>query len=257
MVFTQLERTFDGEETRQWLAERWHHSIFYIAAYILFLYVGKSYMQSKKPMNLRTALIAWNGALALFSIIGTARIMPDFLGTWMKEGFRNSYCHMNSSYYEGVNGFWVYMFHLSKLFELGDTVFLVLRKRPVIFLHWYHHASVLLYTWLTYPMDTAPLRWGVGMNFTVHAVMYTYYTLRAAGYTFPKWLPPIITSMQILQFVVGTWVTFDSFYLSLHGACEINKWSAIFSLLMYVSYLVLFVNFFYHAYIKKGKKRVE
>lgn len=39
------------------------------------------------------------------------------------------------------------MFVFSKVPELGDTVFIILRKRPLIFLHWYHHVTVLLYTW--------------------------------------------------------------------------------------------------------------
>lgn len=47
----------------------------------------------------------------------------------------------------GPASFWACMFAFSKIAELGDTLFLVLRKRPVIFLHWYHHAVVLIYCW--------------------------------------------------------------------------------------------------------------
>jgi len=259
MAFT-LERSFDGESTRQWLAERWHLAVLYTAIYLTIIFAGKSYMQTKQPLQLRKALIFWNGALAIFSIFGTLRIMPEFLGTLTRDGFRNSYCRISDYYYEGVNGFWVYLFHLSKLFELGDTIFLVLRKRPVIFLHWYHHASVLMYTWLTYPENTAPVRWGVGMNFTVHSIMYVYYTVRAAGYNCPKWLPPIITTVQIAQFVIGVWVTFDAWWSLVVGEgrqCDITWFSASLSLFMYLSYLVLFGNFFFQAYIKKNKRRIE
>lgn len=47
-------------------------------------------------------------------------------------------------FFEGSSGLWTWLFCLSKLAELGDTIFIVLRKRPLIFLHWYSHLKVLL-----------------------------------------------------------------------------------------------------------------
>ena len=35
-----------------------------------------------------------------------------------------------------VAGYWTFMFVMSKVPELGDTIFIVLRKQPLIFLHW-------------------------------------------------------------------------------------------------------------------------
>ena len=53
------------------------------------------------------------------------------------------YAMCDSRLYAGstVGGLWAFLFPLSKLFELVDTVFILLRKRNVIFLHWYHHLS--------------------------------------------------------------------------------------------------------------------
>ena len=39
---------------------------------------------------------------------------------------------------------------LSKVPETIDTLFIVLRRQPLIFLHWYHHASVLVYCFYRY-----------------------------------------------------------------------------------------------------------
>ena len=38
--------------------------------------------------------------------------------------------------------------------ELGDTVFIVLRKTNLIFLHWYHHIATLIYCWNAYAEQT-------------------------------------------------------------------------------------------------------
>lgn len=52
--------------------------------------------------------------------------------------------------------------------ELGDTIFVVLRKKPLIFLHWYHHVTVLLYCWHSYYEQTTYGLYFVSMNYTVH-----------------------------------------------------------------------------------------
>lgn len=40
------------------------------------------------------------------------------------------------SYGDNATGFWCLIFAVSKVFELLDTVFVILRKKPLIFLHW-------------------------------------------------------------------------------------------------------------------------
>ena len=46
-------------------------------------------------------------------------------------------------YGSGAVILWMSFFTVSKIFELGDTFFVVVRKRPLILLHWYHHVTVL------------------------------------------------------------------------------------------------------------------
>ena len=78
---------------------------------------------------------------------------------------------------------WGWIFALSKIVEFGDTAFLVLRKSPLSFLHWYHHITVCVYTWYALtPTPSALSTWFGPMNFTAHTFMYSYYALRSAGY---------------------------------------------------------------------------
>lgn len=66
-----------------------------------------------------------------------------------------------------VTAHWYLFFALSKFTELGDTVFLVLRKRPLTFLHCYHHCSVMVYTFNAGAEHLACGRWFMWMNLTV------------------------------------------------------------------------------------------
>ena len=45
---------------------------------------------------------------------------------------------------QGSTHTWVLLFIVSKLFELGDTLFLAAQQKPVMFLHWWVALRLLL-----------------------------------------------------------------------------------------------------------------
>jgi len=147
------------------------------------------------------------------------------------------------------------MFTLSKVPELGDTVFIVLRKQPLIFLHWYHHVTVLLYTWYSYSDYIATARWFVCMNYLVHSVMYSYYALKALRVKVPKFIAMIITSLQLAQMVMGTAVNIWAYQVKQDGnECHVSVENIKISLAMYSSYFILFAQFFYRVYFQKPRE---
>lgn len=152
-----------------------------------------------------------------------------------------------------VCGFWTWLFVLSKLPELGDTLFIVLRKQPLIFLHWYHHITVLIYTWFSYTEYTSSARWFIVMNYCVHSIMYSYYALRAMRFKPPRFIMMVITSLQLLQMVVGTMINIWAHnFLTTGGgrsSCHISPINIKLSIAMYLSYFVLFAQFFHKSYL--------
>ena len=75
--------------------------------YLLLIYLGRKWMASRPPFNLRTSLAAWSGALALFSILGflrnnsaefctsltlNCRTAPELLHILSSKGLRGSVC---------------------------------------------------------------------------------------------------------------------------------------------------------------------
>ena len=77
------------------------------------------------------------------------------------ESVRIMYVHVPSA--------WMALFIYSKIPELFDTFFIVARQSPLIFLHWYHHLTVLLYCWHSYATEAPHALYFVAMNFCCHA----------------------------------------------------------------------------------------
>jgi len=143
---------------------------------------------------------------------------------------------------------------LSKMVELGDTAFIVLRKQPLIFLHWYHHITVLIYTWFTYEAYEPPLRYFMTMNMFVHALMYSYYALKSLKVKIPRNWAMMITCLQLSQMVVGVTINIYSLYVkAMNVPCALGWENINLALTMYASYFVLFANFFHKAYLNKSK----
>lgn len=95
------------------------------------------------------------------------------------------------------------------------------------------------------------------MNYLVHSFMYTYYALRAMKFIFPKWVNIFITSLQLVQMIMGIAVNIIAYQALNEGRFCVNNYKNIqFALVMYLSYFVLFAQFFYVTYIA-GKPRLH
>ena len=149
------------------------------------------------------------------------------------------------------------MFTLSKVIELGDTLFVVLRKSPLTFLHWYHHITVLMYCFYSLKNGYEIGFWFGGINFLVHTIMYSYYALKAMGYRLPSAVAQLITVLQIVQMIIGTILNVLSLQIK-SGVfdCDVPYGSAYSGLAMYTTYMVLFLNFFYQRYIRRKPKTI-
>jgi len=144
--------------------------------------------------------------------------------------------------------------------ELIDTFFILIHKKQLILLHWYHHISVLAYCWHSYVTKAPPGIIFCAMNYAVHAIMYFYYFLMAVKCK-PKWFNSMyITVSQISQMVVGVIVTILGFVIpSRYGKelCHIKTENNMAALIMYGSYLLLFLQFFFKRYKVKGGKKTQ
>ena len=244
-----FERDFEPEKGVQWFAEKWHYSLWYSALYLLFVFGGSRYMQNRAHFKLRTPLAMWSGALAFFSILGAVRTAPEVYHSLFKRSFQYSVC-IPSFQYEPPSSFWLFLFVHAKALELGDTVFIVLRKQQLIFLHWYHHITVLIYCYYSLGQDIGPARYFCFINFTIHSLMYSYYALKALKFPVPKWINVVITLLQLFQMMVGVFINFMIVVYQSKGLmCNLST-LIVMTFIMYGSYFVLFAHFFHTAYMK-------
>lgn len=244
-----FERQFDDRLANEWFQENCGVAILLSGIYAAGIYFGRLFMKDRQKLDLRTPLMLWSLCLAVFSVFGAMRTSWYLINVLSSYGFRQSVCD-TAFYGTPVSKFWAFAFTLSKVPELGDTVFIVLRKQRLIFLHWYHHITVLVYTWYSYRDRVAGGGWFMSMNFSVHAIMYSYYAAKAGGLRVPRPVALLITTMQIVQMIVGLSVTGLVYIWRDDIHCVSNTNNIMCGSVMYLSYLLLFSIFFYQSYIR-------
>jgi len=250
------------ERTTSFMQENWVPTSYKITmAYLAIVYLGQKWMESfpaldNRPMNAILAL--WNFTFSAFSGVAAYRLLPELFNTLSHYGFTGSMCRNGDYYTNPSTGFWGWMFVMSKMPELGDTVFLIVRKKPVIFLHWYHHALTFLYATLTYAEMQAWCRWSLALNLTVHTIMYFYFGMQALRVKFPRYVAKFITTIQLVQFVISCYIFVSLVNIKITESVPncAASWNVLsIGALMYLSYLYLFGQFFYNSYIRPNARK--
>lgn len=146
-----------------------------------------------------------------------------------------------------------YIFLLSKIYELLDTVILLIRRRPLTFLHVWHHSTVPFEVWGWLDQKVSLGLYGMWFNTAVHVVMYAYYAIVLSGYRVQAKI--LITFSQIIQFITGflSLIPFLFLHLSRPPGCE-GTTGLLLSSVINGSYLLLFIMFYRNTYIRKKIK---
>ncbi|RSH90422.1 hypothetical protein EHS25_001027 [Saitozyma podzolica] len=159
---------------------------------------------SRSPFKLTFLFQIHNLILTSGSLVLLLLMLEEIVPLYFKHGFYWSICHP-AAFTPRLISFYMVNYYI-KYVELIDTVFLVLKKKPLQFLHVFHHAAtaVLCYTQLE---GETSVQWVViTLNLTVHVIMYYYYYATTGGAKI--WWKKYLTTLQITQFVIDLFIVY-------------------------------------------------
>ncbi|KAH8810767.1 GNS1/SUR4 family-domain-containing protein [Xylogone sp. PMI_703] len=226
-----------------------------IGLYYVLIFGGRKIMEGRPAFKLQRAFMVHNFYLTVISSGLLALFLEQLIPSLWKAGV---FCNICRTEYGWTNRLEVlyYLNYLTKYLEFLDTCFLVLRKKPLTFLHTYHHGATafLCYTQL---VGQTPVSWvPITLNLTVHTVMYFYYFQSARGVR--CWWKEYITIMQIVQFIIDLgFIYFCAYRLRIFALsdnpCDGGTTAALTGVVTLTSYLFLFIAFYFTTYKTGGK----
>lgn len=227
-------------------------TLYYVVMYLALQRV----MVKRKPVDIPRFLFVHNMALCVASLglglwltyILLAQLIVEGLSPFELICARRMHenGHLHAIYY--INSAF-------KFWEFTDTFLLLVRKKPVAFLHSYHHAATLVLTYVQL-VEHSTAQWvPIVLNLWVHVFMYYYYAMSALGVR--VWWKKHLTTLQIAQFVIDIVVIGYAYAVFIGGgfsedACYGTSKAAVVGGVILASYLVLFVRFFFQTYKKSA-----
>lgn len=256
--YSYLELIFSkgDDRTRDWpMMGSPVYVVSILAAYLYFcVSLGPRLMKNREAFNIRPIVVAYNVIMVGLSFFFCGLTLNlTYIG--QQIGPYNIVCQ-GTSRTDTVLLYWGWWYMLTKIGELIDTVFFVLRKKNnhISFLHLLHHSLALATVWMDINNGiTGQVAMFPILNTAVHVVMYSYYGITALPESIRPnlWWKKYVTQFQIVQF----------FALMVHGLmpfvfdCGFPKTMASFMVLEAALFTCLFSDFYYKNYIKGHDER--
>lgn len=97
------------------------------------------------------------------------------------------------------------------------------------------------------------LGWNAALNFSIHFLTYSYYTVTAMGIRVPTSIAMVITTSQMVQ-MTGFLIINISVLFWNDKLCQVSWPMFFFSTSFFITLLALFSNFFIKTYLSSTRK---
>lgn len=213
---------------------------------------GPILMKKRKPFDLTFILIVYNFIQVIgCTIIGLIGAYYGFIK--YKYNFTCEPVDYSSSEHGMAILNLTYGYFMFKIFDLLDTVFIVLKKKEsqLTFLHCYHHCGMVFMVYIASKWLPGGTGFMLGfVNTFVHSIMYFYYFITGFKTELKQsiWWKKHITQVQLIQFAI----LFIHFFRSAFADdCSFPKSLSFLVGLQNLFMLALFSDFYYKSYVKK------
>jgi len=229
----------------------WNSVIGVVCFYLITIYCLKKWMEDRKRFDLKWVVLIHNSILSILSLTMMIGMLYEVANRFISDNYQIKclLCDPDKKLAIGKQIGWFYIFFLSKYYELFDTVIICLKKRPIIFLHVYHHCITIVLVFVMLENEVAVQWIAMTANCLVHVPMYFYYAISSIG--FDAWWKKYITMLQITQFIADLTANSIGFLYYFQGyQCSGSLSSWIFGQTILFSFLILFIFFFKSNYKK-------
>ncbi|GJJ09688.1 hypothetical protein Clacol_003912 [Clathrus columnatus] len=175
-----------------------------LMTYLTVVFGIQEVMRSRQRIQLTFLFQLHNIILSFGSLLLLLLMVEEILPIMYNYGFFHSICGI-SAWTPRLELYYMINYYI-KYVELIDTVFLALKKKPLAFLHVFHHSATALLCFTQLNGHTTVSWVPIALNLSVHVLMYYYYYATAGGQTI--WWKKYLTSMQIIQFVIDLFVIY-------------------------------------------------
>jgi hypothetical protein len=220
----------------------------FFAAYVISVKMIQIYCSSpdyKPPSWLEGVKKVHNISLSIVSLLMGLTLIYLTAMDGRYASWYDMSCRMTPM--EGLYGFAQFVFMVTKVWEWADTYFLILSKKPVIWLHWFHHMTTFTLAAVTHNFPSGGYTW---INCMIHFVMYLHYASPV------RWARPFMTTGQLVQFVIV--MTIHSIGFFNPTTCfdmkdVMREW--LYNIVDVFVIFIMFGSFFVEEYIVKGNKK--
>ncbi|CAG8434379.1 1366_t:CDS:2 [Diversispora eburnea] len=240
--------------------------VFGCIIYLSLIFGGQKLLANERAIKAKLVFQVHNFLLTICSAALLILYFEQLLPIYWRNGIFYSVCD-NNAWTQRLELLY-YLNYLIKWWELLDTIFLVLKKKKLEFLHVYHHSMTIILCYTQLRGRTSVSWVPITLNLIVHVFMYYYYFRTAGGARI--WWKKYLTTMQITQFIIDlgfvyfcSYTYFTSTYwpwMPNFGSCAGEENAAFFGCGILSSYLLLFIGFYQKTYnarkpsVKENKK---